>query len=50
MSANKITEINNVMKNPLYNAPIIEDFGVEIATNFEPIIDANILEPAIYNG
>ena len=48
--ANKITEINNVIKKPLYNAPIIDDLGVDIETNWDPIIDAKILEPAISKG
>ncbi len=29
---------------------MIEDFGVAIETNFEPTIEANILEPAIKSG
>ena len=33
------------MKNPLYNAPIIEDLGVEIDTNFEPIIEVFSVNP-----
>jgi hypothetical protein len=38
------------MKKPLYNAPIIDDLGVDIETNWEPTIDAKILEPAISKG
>ena len=48
--ANSTTEIISVIKNPLYRAPIIEDFGVDIETNCEPIIEAMMLDPANSNG